>query len=70
MYKRNNIFVTLKEEIISFSGCNILVMKPAQNKKLQQLLIKPDPTPRSILSEISAIALGECKRILVIGTRE
>jgi hypothetical protein len=25
--KRNNIFVDLKDSIISFSGCNILIMK-------------------------------------------
>jgi hypothetical protein len=28
--KRNNIFVDLKDSIISFSGCNIIIMKSNQ----------------------------------------
>lgn len=66
--KRNNIFVDLKDSIISFSGCNILIMKRYAEKRLEQIRVKPDPTPTSIHPEISAMALGECKRILIVGT--
>ena len=46
--QRNNIFVDLKDSIISFSGCNILIMKRNQGQKLSQLVVKPDPTTHSI----------------------
>ena len=68
VYKRNNIFVDLKDSIISFSGCNILIMKRYPEKKLEQIRVKPDPTPNSNHPEISAMTLGDCKRLLVVGT--
>lgn len=68
--KRNNIFVTLKDQILCFSGCNILVNKYHPGKQLEQMAIKPDPTPGSIHPEISSMALAEDKRLLVVGTAE
>ena len=68
--KRNNIFVDLKDSIISFSGCNILIMKRGTVQKLEQIVVKPDPAPHSIHPEISSMVLGDCKRLLVVGTAE
>ena len=44
------------------------MIKNAPNKKMEQLIIKPDQTPNSIYPEIAAMALGDCKKKLVVGT--
>lgn len=67
-YKRNNIFIDLKDNIISFSGCNLLIMKHEPGRRLTQRIIKPDLSSASSHPEISCIALGDCKRLLLVGT--
>lgn len=47
-FKRNSIFVNFKDEIIYFSGCNIIIMKNAPNQKIEQTIVKPDPSPNTI----------------------
>ncbi len=69
-FKRNNIFIDLKDKIISFSGCNILGMKYEHGKRLYQRIIKPDISNNSNHPEISCMVLGDCKRFLLIGTSE
>ena len=71
-HKRNNIFVDLKDNIISFSGCNLLVMQQADSDSsgFRQSLLKPDVIPVSNHPEISCMALGDCKRLLVVGSSE
>ena len=41
-FKRNNIFVDLKDNLVSFSGCNLLIMQQ-QGSQVRQTLLKPDP---------------------------
>jgi len=70
MYRRNNLFIDLKDNIISFSGCNLLIMKYKEGERLSQKIIKPDCSPLSSHPEISCLALGECKRLLLVGSSE
>ena len=68
-YKRNNIFVDLKDNIISFSGCNLMIMQQ-DGKGVQQSLLKPDVLFVSSHPEISCMALGDAKRLLIVGSNE
>jgi hypothetical protein len=70
LFNRNNLFIDLKDNIISFSGCNLLIMKYREGQRLAQSILKPDVSPSSCHPEISCLALGECKRKLLVGTSE
>jgi len=37
---------------------------------MQQIIVKPDLTTTTIYPEIAAMALGDCKSKLVVGTAE
>lgn len=69
--RNNNLFIDLKQNIISFSGCNLcLNFYDSVTQKYRQSFIKPDSSVFSSNPEISAIYLAEDKRTLYIGTSE
>jgi hypothetical protein len=45
-------------------------MKHQSGQRLNQKIIKPDISASSNHPEISCMALGDCKRFLLIGTSE
>lgn len=45
-FKRNNLLIDLKDNIISYSGCNILIMRKG-SLRLKQEFIKLDTSPMS-----------------------
>jgi hypothetical protein len=49
MFKRNNIFVDLRENIISHTGCNLLILK--KNSKNSNLISSNNNQPKVVTIE-------------------
>ena len=67
--KRNNILSDFNDTLITYAGCNLMLIKK-EGEELKQEFIKVDSSEFSVLPEISAISISADRRLLFIGTCE
>ena len=70
-HQRNNIFVSLKGDIISYAGCKLVLIRRNRDKNAhRQEFIRIDNNPLSTNPEITAMEMSGDRHTLYIGTTQ